>query len=451
MTPRHRLFIMIAGIMLLSIPALPQTLGCPYDPQIEALMAQVSADSIDKHVQNLADAGGHESRISYTPGNEWAALYIKQVFDRYPGLTSVTLDTFYASDGIPPYNNEPLVNVVATLEGSNGPDEYYLVGGHLDATANLDPNLSWPADWATAKARGADDNASGVAAILEMARVLSDPANGFSHPYTIKFIAFGAEERHPMYNDNNHWGSRRYAFDAYLAGDQILGVYVLDMIGFNNTGNHHFNIVANDMSQVLGLRMLEVNLSYSVGLHANSMPFPYATYSDHEQFWLYSYKAILIIENAPPWSNSPPWYTANPYYHRESDLPTTVNIPQVTKVAKLALGTIACVAGPTTGIEPGSAAGPPRAFSLMQNYPNPFNAGTQIRYQLLAGGAVSLKVYNTSGQQVATLVNGFQPAGEYQIGWEGLNDRGEGLPSGMYLLSLGWEGERVVRKMMLLK
>ncbi|MEZ4745692.1 MAG: M20/M25/M40 family metallo-hydrolase [Calditrichia bacterium] len=432
-------------------PARSQISGCDFDADIELLMSRISADSIAMHVQNLANAGGNKSRISYTPGNEWAAAYIKQVFDRYPGLTEVHFDTFYAPNAIPPYHQTPMVNVVATLRGNSLPNRYYLVGGHFDATANLDPNLSWPSDWATAHAAGADDNASGVAAILEIARVLSDPGNRFAFLYNIKFVAFGAEERHPIYNNDNHLGSGHYASSASQNGDQILGAYIVDMIGFNATGRQHFNIVSNDVSQVLGERMLAVNDAYQIGLHSNSAPFVYATYSDHERFWAYDYKSILLIEHAPPWENFPPWYTANPFYHRESDISGTVNIPQVEKIAKLTLGTITCMSGGIVGIAEAVPAGLAEEFRLAQNYPNPFNGGTEIRYQIFSGGAVKLRIFDIAGQIVATLVDRNLAPGDYRLNWDGLSDRGEQLPSGLYFLALTMNGQLNVRKLTLLK
>lgn len=69
----------------------------------------------------------------------------------------------------------------------------------------------------------------------------------------------------------------------------------------------------------------------------------------------------------------------------------------------------------------------PNAYKLEQNYPNPFNLSTTIRYSLPQAGYVTLKMFNVLGQQVATLANGEQSAGDYEVQWNAMN-----LPSGVY-------------------
>ncbi len=422
-----------------------------FDPEIENLINQVSADNIRAHIESLADAGGHNSRVTYTPGGYWGADYIKQQMDSFTGLDSVAYDTFYINTAPSPYDTIALTNVVGFIDGSLQNNQYYMVGGHLDATANLDGSLNWDTEWETARARGADDNASGIAATLEIARILSDPANGFSSQASIRFAAFGAEERHPAYT-NNHWGSRFYAQNAFIDGDDILGVYVLDMIGYNNTGNHYFNIVSDINSRPLGTNYLETRDVYSIAIDSNSEPFPSATYSDHDQFWIYRYPAILVIENAPPWENNSPWYNANPFYHRQSDSTSTVNIDQVVKIAQVTLATIASLSNQVTSLpvsnDPPLAA---KSFSLLQNYPNPFNATTRLRYQLLYAGNMSLEIYDIEGKRVRTLQKTHLPPGEYHQEWHGDDEYGQTLPSGLYFLSLTYENQRVVRKMILMK
>jgi len=88
----------------------------------------------------------------------------------------------------------------------------------------------------------------------------------------------------------------------------------------------------------------------------------------------------------------------------------------------------------------------PNSFALDQNYPNPFNPTTSISYSLDAAGPVSLKVYSLLGQEIATLVDGFQPAGAH----EKIFNAGD-LPSGMYIYRLVSGNQTQVRKMMLLK
>lgn len=93
----------------------------------------------------------------------------------------------------------------------------------------------------------------------------------------------------------------------------------------------------------------------------------------------------------------------------------------------------------------------PTVFALEQNYPNPFNPETVIRYQLPQTEDVKISVYNLLGQTVRTLVNGQINAGYHTTRWDGRNQRGEQVTSGMYLYRIEAGSFTSVRKMILLK
>ena len=88
----------------------------------------------------------------------------------------------------------------------------------------------------------------------------------------------------------------------------------------------------------------------------------------------------------------------------------------------------------------------PLEFKLEQNYPNPFNPSTVISFQLAVSGYASLKVYNMLGQEVATLVDEVQQAGEYTVQFDG-----QGLASGVYIYRLQGGGNVATQRMMLMK
>jgi len=88
----------------------------------------------------------------------------------------------------------------------------------------------------------------------------------------------------------------------------------------------------------------------------------------------------------------------------------------------------------------------PSEYMLFQNYPNPFNPETTIEYQLPKQSYVSLKVFNISGREVLTLVNGEQPQGHYQIKFDSCN-----LPSGTYFYQLKTDDQILCRRMLILK
>ncbi len=95
-------------------------------------------------------------------------------------------------------------------------------------------------------------------------------------------------------------------------------------------------------------------------------------------------------------------------------------------------------------------------FQLYQNYPNPFNPSTTIRYRLPVSAKVKLMVYDINGKKIKTLLVGEEPAGEHRINWDGTNDQGQPIASGIYIYRLEAKspnGSRMFlsRKMILLR
>lgn len=107
---------------------------------------------------------------------------------------------------------------------------------------------------------------------------------------------------------------------------------------------------------------------------------------------------------------------------------------------------------PTAVAESRTAANP-RHVALSQNYPNPFNSSTVIGFTLPATGQVELVVFNTAGQQVATLVDGVREAGTHTVRWDGRDGDGRELASGVYLLNLrmGDRQQVEMRKLVLIR
>jgi hypothetical protein len=75
-------------------------------------------------------------------------------------------------------------------------------------------------------------------------------------------------------------------------------------------------------------------------------------------------------------------------------------------------------------------------YDLGENFPNPFNATPTISYSIAYGNTVSLKVYNTLGQEVKTLINEFKQPGHYTIQWDGTNNRNQNVSTGLYFYRL---------------
>jgi hypothetical protein len=137
----------------------------------------------------------------------------------------------------------------------------------------------------------------------------------------------------------------------------------------------------------------------------------------------------------------PRWY----YNQSNPDLATPVHVEMPSDHSGIDFNL------PTAVEDEGEIAQRPSEFELYQNYPNPFNPETQIEYALKKTGHVTLYIYNILGEKVKTLLEQDQPAGFYQINWDGKNDNGKSVSSGLYLYKLEVNGFSETKTMLLLK
>ncbi|MBU0616571.1 MAG: M28 family peptidase, partial [Planctomycetes bacterium] len=203
----------------------------------------------------------------FGPEHDLARDNIASEFETY-GLV-VTLEPFS-------YWGTTYYNVVGTKLGTTYPGQEYIIGAHYDSVDNP----------------GADDNASGVALVLEAARIICQYDSGC----TIRFIAFDREEQGMI-------GSQAYV-DAHIS-DDILGMISADMVSYNNGGNVadiNGRSASNPIKYALGDAVTEYGdgLTYAIGGAAD--------YSDHAPFEWVGFQACILIED---------W--GNPYYHTPND------------------------------------------------------------------------------------------------------------------------------------
>ncbi|MDZ7373692.1 MAG: M28 family peptidase [candidate division KSB1 bacterium] len=309
------------------------------DP-LERGMNAISRDQMKAVVATLVDAGGHGSRVTFTAGNDSAAQWILRTLRSLP-LDSSWADTFYATQATPPWNAHPLVNVVGLLRGTERPHEIVVLGAHYDCSASNEGD--WPRSWFQIPAPGADDNASGVAIVLEIARVLGEI--GYRGSRSLLVAAFAAEETSPAIPAGvadtlrHHLGSAELAARLREEEAHVSSVLILDMVGYN-PGASYLDFVADKPSQGIALYARSLIRELGLPLECNDPPFPFRTYSDHEAFVRHGFPALLLIEHDPPWQTAWPYYERNPFYHTSSDRPEYLNWELMETVAKLALGVV---------------------------------------------------------------------------------------------------------------
>jgi len=218
-----------------------------------------------------------------SPGNQEARLYLRDAF------TAMGLEVSLQG---------PHENVVAELPGMTTPDRIYVVGGHYDHLDGDSP--------------GGDDNASGVAGVLEAARVLS-PHHFES---TLRFIGFNAEE-------DGLAGSKDYV-DSHVIpnGENIVGMVNLDMILRPGSDVEPQNIIDAEVEAVYehepsvawARAFLQAAGDFVPRLVVNDTIIDTESTSDNDSFRDGGFAAILVIENSLP-----DFWDANGYYHTAED------------------------------------------------------------------------------------------------------------------------------------
>jgi len=212
-------------LLLMLLPfALLLMAAQPPDPAIQKIAAEVSQDRIAATIKTLAafgTRGNYSDPNRKTRGIGAARTWIfAQLHSSSPRL-EVSYDT--AKKG-----TTEIASVIAVLPGVMQPEKRIIVTAHYDS-------INLRAKDAEAPAPGADDDASGTAVVLELARVMSQ----YRFRKTIVFIAFGGEEIGLI-------GSTRYAAGAKAAAEQIEAVFNNDVVGSNVVGITHNDIDGSD-------------------------------------------------------------------------------------------------------------------------------------------------------------------------------------------------------------
>lgn len=274
------------------------------DPFINQLIGQVNPLNLTSHVQHLENYG---TRNAYNAQSVVAQNWITQQFENL-GLQVEVMDFSMpggaASD-----------NVIATLTGTKYPNEYIICGAHYDSYSN------------SSSAPGADDNASGTAAVIEMARIMKN----YTFDRTVVFCAFSGEE-YGLY------GSAAYAARAAQQGMEIHGYVNLDMIGYLKPSSTVMKttLIYPPTAQELATFYTNICNTYLPDFVVSPGSLSGGD-SDHTSFNNNGYMGIFPFEAVPDYS---------PFIHTANDKvgPSYNNAAQAAVFTKAALATIATMA-----------------------------------------------------------------------------------------------------------
>jgi hypothetical protein len=265
--------------------------GLPVD--LDAVVAPVDPFRLRGHLDALAGA----PRPGGSPAAAAAADYIQGQLASYG--YAVTRQPVLTAGGL----TGP--NVYATKPGTTCPGTVFVVGGHYDSVA---------------AGPGADDDATGVAAMLELARVLRD----VPLPVTVRFTGFAFEESGLV-------GSGTMAQELATAGTAVAGMVSLEMLGYTRQAPDPFigatqdflamigNPASSRLAQVFGAAALEaVPFHFAPSAAIDPATLGDILRSDHAPFWAHGYPALLATDTAN---------FRNPNYHTASDTVATIDVP----------------------------------------------------------------------------------------------------------------------------
>ena len=242
------------------------------------------------------------------------ADYIRSEFGKY-GYT--VLEQPYEVEG------HTYKNIFVELKGEKPPEKVLVIGAHYDTV------MGTP---------GADDNASGVAGLLELARLLSNRV----FDKTIQLVAFTLEE--PPFFRSGLMGSQVYAKSLKQKGIDVEGMICLEMIGYftDEAGSQlypvpffrwmypakgNFIIIVSNIQSKKFLKRVKSAFKKGTDLPVESLSafpiVPGIDFSDHRSFWKFKYDAVMVTDTA---------FYRNPQYHGIGDIPEILDYERMAKV-----------------------------------------------------------------------------------------------------------------------
>ena len=255
------------------------------DPRIREMLNQVNMDSLEATVQHLQDYGSRiwNSENAFA-ASDWIASRMEAL-----GL-EVEQQPFNANTWMGSGAAAP--NVIGIQRGTLYPDTYVVCGSHFDS-------FSYEAMMGGGTAPGADDNATGVASVLESARIMTQ----YEFEYSIIYCAYGCEEM-------GLYGSEAYASRCQQQGMDIIGYFNNDMNGYLYGDQIHIDCIYPNSVEPIGTYYMNVGSVYYPELPIRHVNFNQGD-SDHTSFNNHGYMGIYPFEDYQNYS---------PYIHTPNDV-----------------------------------------------------------------------------------------------------------------------------------
>lgn len=367
---------------------------------VQQLAQQVNQDSLLLYVKQLTallpvntSAGPQliTSRLSGSAGNVLTATYIKQKLSSW-GITYDEIN--FSGSG---------QNIIAKIPGRRA-EKVLMIGAHYDAVGTNNPLFHYP---------GADDNASGTAAVLEAARVCA----GQQFPVTLHFAFWDEEEQ-------NLTGSRA---TAPTYNNDLIGYINHDMIAYDSNNDSSFDIHVRNVANSLLLadKVFNTVALYNVPLKPRLIN-PGETATDHGAFWQNNLTAIAVNEEYADADDF------NPNWHKMTDSIGYFNIPYFVNMSRFATTAFLHMAMDTNPLL--AVNEQVLIDNVLQVYPNPFKEEFTIQLSKNLG-EVEVAIFDLTGTRV---FSSKLSATDATIPFN--------QPNGLYFLTLEQEGTVLGRK-----
>jgi hypothetical protein len=366
--------------------------------EVQKIVSDINPDSIEFFVKQLQSFG---TRYALASNRDAIVEWIKDQFERM-GYSDIEIQRFscYIKWGAQNIDTTTWQkNVITTLPGRTHLDEICIIGGHYDSFTWENPMNFAP---------GADDNASGTAAVLEIARVMK--IRDYKPKCTVKFITFAAEEF--MFVGNS--GAEYYAQEAENTDLNIKLMINNDMISHKYSPLERSRVAINYYSgyeYLLEIAKIFTNQFTIVTPVDGELD----SGSDSYPFWKKGFPSIYFEE-----------YEFSPFWHSEQDTLGEYSMVYCAEVTKAAAALLLYAAN-----EPGSFE--KIEYRISKNYPNPFNSTTRIDFSVSEPVSVDIKIYDILGREITTIKNSNIQTGIHTIT---INAQEYNLASGVYLYRL---------------
>jgi hypothetical protein len=336
----------VCGFAALLLAATTAHAAGPRNPLIEKIVGEVSQDRIGATMQRLEAFGTRHVLSSQTDpekGIGAAERWIVKELKSYSPRLKVTLDTFLVKKTTRIVRDTELTNIIAVLPGKLDPDRYVVVSAHYDSLnlvrkPGMSPtdlnSVDWEKSADSPDAPGVVDDGSGTAAVLELARVMSQ----YEFDKSIMFIAFSGEEMGLV-------GSKEYAKKAHDKKLNIEAVLNNDIIGSDVSGNGHaangvLNVFSADPvdspSRTLARYFKEAAERYVPDMQVDLVfrQDRFARNGDHSSFLAEGFNAVRLTTAAEFFDHQ----------HTPRDTFANASVPYTTQAAKMNAAVLASLA-----------------------------------------------------------------------------------------------------------